>query len=155
VGTLEERSVNAAEAAARAERLAPFAEPIFLVPTAEDRALGYHFVAADEDQLETRKSRTLRNKARKAGWYVVTSQLLVLCIEKSGREPELVRSIGVHACSEWPPVDGSIGLVAWWRNGEFDWGCRYDFAGGRYTRARVGGTSLSKVINERTGNHVD
>lgn len=152
--TKEEQEARAVAAAQRAERLSAFADgPIFLVPSAEDLALGYRLIAADEDQLESRKSLTLRNAARAAGWYVVCSQVRSIAIEAKGREPEPVLSIGVHAFTTWPPADGDIGLVAWWRNGGFDFAQRADYREGTYFRTDVAGPRLGSVIKEKAGNH--
>lgn len=129
--------------------------PIVLIPTAADIALGYHWISADDSQIydEPRKvtPRKALDAARGNGWWCAASQTLSLDVKRGDDRPHRREQIGVHAF--WPSRQarpGTIGIVAWWCNREFEWAARADYFEhqGRvaYRRVTVGARELVKML---------
>lgn len=148
--------------AARAIWLAQW--PMVLVPSTEDRALGYDFISADDAQMpEVKRVTTARrvyDLARAGGWWVAASQAIaiVLSNRKDGTkgQPERHEHIGVHAF--WPGrfvEPGTVGVVAWWDNGAFNWAARADYRiqDGRlvYDRTSIDSNECKRVIKAMGG----
>jgi hypothetical protein len=131
--------------------------PMILIPSHEDRALGYRWVTADDCQIydEPRKvtPRKALDAARKAGWWAYACQALSLDRKIRTDEIERREQVGIHAF--WPSrriQPGTIGIVAWWSNGAFDWAARADYVDkdGRvvYERTTLGARELLKLFKE-------
>lgn len=135
--------------------------PMIAVPCPADRALGYRFIAADEAQLVavSRRvtARAVLDLARARGWWVAACQVLTLELSNRKDEtkglPQEHERIGVHGF--WPSrraQDGTVGVVGWWDNGDFEWAARADYriVDDRltYSRTPIGAQEIKRVIKE-------